>query len=279
MTKLPNFMNPMYRLLKFSEDSVEQRRKMDVKEADIMTHILAADKFFDDPYKEYQLLMGDARLLIIGGSDTTASALAFLFYHLAEDPDLVKKLRAELEANGIRNDESFTVQSVQNLPYLNALIDETLRLHPPVPGLPIRDIPPEGLKVGDRFIPGGVQVLTPAYSIHRCESFPSLIHLPTKVKIAREAFVNPSEFMPERFTTSPELILNRSAFFPFLIGTFACIGKQLAYREMRVVAAKLALGFDIKFAEGETGERLFRETKDNFTLTLGPLNLSFAPRE
>ena len=104
---------------------------MDVKEPDIMTHILAADRFFDDPYKEYQFLMGDARLLIIGGSDTTASALTFLFYHFARDPTLADKLRAELEANRIRNDESFTVQSVQHLPYLYALIGETLRLHPP----------------------------------------------------------------------------------------------------------------------------------------------------
>ena len=170
VTKLPDVLNPMYKLLKFSEDSVEQRRKMDVKEADIMTHILAADRFFDDPYKEYQLLMGDARLLIIGGSDTTASALAFLFYHFAKDASIVEKLRTELESNKIRNDDTFTVQAVQNLPYLNATIDETLRLHPPVPGLPIRDIPHGGLKVGEKLIPGDVQILTPQYSIHRCKS-------------------------------------------------------------------------------------------------------------
>jgi cytochrome P450 family 628 len=170
MTKLPNFMNPMYKLLLFSEQSVEKRKQMDLKEPDIMSHILTADRFFENPELEYQLLMGDARLLIIGGSDTTASALVYLFYHLATDSGLVEKLRAELEANGIRSDDSFTVQAVQNLPYLNALIDEDLRLHPPVPGLPIRDIPAEGLKVGDKVIPGGVQILTPQYSIHRCKT-------------------------------------------------------------------------------------------------------------
>lgn len=64
-----------------------------------------------------------------------------------------------------------------------------------------------------------------------------------------------------------------------MAGTFSCIGKQLAYHELRVVAAKLLLDFDVCFASGETGYRLLHETKDTFTCRLAPLELCFTPRK
>lgn len=176
LTKLPPFMNPMYKLLRFSEESVERRRQKRIQEPDIMTHLLAADQFFEDSQREHQLLTGDARLLIIAGSDTTSAALTFLFYHIAQNPSIAEKVRTELAANGIDN-ESLTVQSVHILPYLTAIIDETLRLHPPVPTQPVRQAQPEGLQIGDWFIPGDTEILTPAWCIQRCKHLPHPILL------------------------------------------------------------------------------------------------------
>ena len=264
MTKLPNFMNPMYKLLLFSEESVEKRRQMEPAEPDIMSHLLNADPFFSDPTQEYQLLTGDARLLIIGGSDTTAMSLTFLFYHLATDPSLQHNLHAELHAHNLTTPTSITVSSVKDLPYLNALLNENLRLHPPVPSAPVRDTPPSGLTLSPTtHIPGSTTVYTPLHSIQRSPL----------------AFAQPDAFIPERWTTRPELTLNKKAFAPFLIGPQSCIGRQLAYSEMRTVVAKLVLRFMVALAEGETGEGLLRGSEDVFTVTIKPLRLVFSARK
>jgi cytochrome P450 family 628 len=263
MTKLPNFLNPMYKLLLFSEKSVEERRRMDPSEPDIMSYLLDGDKFFDDPALEYQLFTGDARLLVIGGSDTTATALSFLFYYLAADPSLQQNALEELKAHGLTASEDIDVQVVQDLPYLNALINEILRLHPPVPSAPVRDTPPEGLHVGQLFIPGDVTVYTPFYSIQR----------------SPEAFNQPGSFIPERWTTRPELTLNRKAFTPFSTGPFSCIGRQLAYSELRTVVSKLVLRFSFTLAPDETGAQLLNQSLDNFTMTIRPLHVLLEARK
>jgi cytochrome P450 family 628 len=263
MTKLPNFLNPMYKLLLFSEQSVEKRRRMDPSEPDIMSYLLDGDKFFDDPALEYQLFTGDARLLIIGGSDTTATALSFLFYYLAADASLQQSAVEELRAQGLTSSEDIDVQAVQDMPYLNALINETLRLHPPVPSAPVRDTPPEGLQIGQMSIPGDVTVYTPFHSIQR----------------SPEAFGQPDSFIPERWTSRPELISNKKAFTPFSIGPFSCIGRQLAYSEMRTAVSKLLLRFSFTLAPGETGDQLLNHSLDNFTMTIRPLNVLVKARE
>jgi tryprostatin B 6-hydroxylase len=96
--------------------------------------------------------------MIVAGSDTTSAAITHLMYHLALDPNLATKLREEL---------STTAPGDSN--FLAALINETLRLHPPVPSGVLRQTPPGGLRIGNTFIPGGVTVSTPIWSLGRCE--------------------------------------------------------------------------------------------------------------
>ena len=59
------------------------------------------------------------------------------------------------------------------------------------------------------------------------------------------------------------------------MGPFGCIGKQLAYMELRTLTARILLEFDVKFALGEDGKRILTETKDHFTLDVGNLDLEF----
>lgn len=66
---------------------------------------------------------------------------------------------------------------------------------------------------------------------------------------------------------------------PFGHGAYACIGKQLALMEMRLMITRLVMEFDIRFAQGEDGRRLLEESKDWFTFGLAGLMLVFSPRE
>lgn len=91
------------------------------------------------------------------------------------------------------------------------MIEETLRLHPPVPSGLTRVTPPEGLNINGTFVPGGTIVSVPPWTIHKDERY----------------WDNPMTFDPERWEKegNPE---TREAFIPFSKGQWSCIGKTLA---------------------------------------------------
>lgn len=147
--------------------------------------------------------------MIVAGSDTTSATITHLMYHLALEPALVTKLRGEL-STAAPGDSKF----------LAALINETLRLHPPVPSGVLRQTPPEGLRFGSTFVPGGVTVSTPIWSLGHCEycNLNFMTVSLTDTQTVESAFPRPNEFIPERWTTSPELLVNKVAFIPFSTG-------------------------------------------------------------
>lgn len=151
------------RFFAWCADQVEARRNMKVEVPDITTWLLK------DPKGDRLWLNGDARLIIVAGSDTTAIAMTHLFFYLASKPEQVEKLRAELKTL-VNPDKPFSVRDVQNGDYLNGLINETLRMHPPVPSGTFRTTPPEGITIDGVFIPGNINVSVPHYVIGRCKS-------------------------------------------------------------------------------------------------------------
>ncbi|KAI1123217.1 cytochrome P450 [Nemania abortiva] len=259
---VPARLNPFMTLVRYSDECIEERKHRKPTEPDIMTPILAAGPFYEDPKADALLLVGDARLIIIAGSDTSASALIHCFYELGRDINVVRKIREELEQHGIRNDDTLSITQLQYLEYLNAFIQETLRMHPTNPGGLFRLTPPGGVRMGGHTLPGGVKVVNPHYTVLR----------------SPKAFVLPNEFIPERWTSRPELVLNKKAFCVFSLGRYACIGRNLALNELRVVISKSVLEFDIDFAPGETGRALLEESKDIFTMSLAKLELRFTKR-
>jgi len=84
-------------------------------------------------------------------------------YHIANDPEQIVNIRKELDTIDDITDHS----QLQYLTHLNAVIDETLRLHPSVPSGGLRDTPPEGITIGSTYIPGNTIVLIPHYSLGR----------------------------------------------------------------------------------------------------------------
>lgn len=208
------------------------------------------------------MLQGDARLIIVAGSDTTAATLTHVFHYLAKDPSQVEKLRTELTPL-LEADGSVSHTKIQNADHLNGCINEALRLNPAVPSAVHRMTPPEGLDVGGTHIPGGMDVFCPQYVISRNE----------------EAYTRAYEFYPERWYSEPDMIKNKTCFAPFSIGVYGCIGKPLALLEMRTLIAKLVMKYDVAFAPGEDGKALMEDTKDHFTLGLADLNLTFQPRK
>ena len=109
----------------------------------------------------------DSNQLGCPSSDTTATTLSYMIYELAKHPEQVSLIRNELAAHFTQTSTSPKNQDLQNLPRLNSIIHETLRLHPAVPTALPRLTPPEGLSIGNTFIPGDTVVWCPQYAIGR----------------------------------------------------------------------------------------------------------------
>lgn len=198
----------------------------------------------------------DARVLIAAGSDTTATSTTWMFYELAKHPENQTKIREEVRtcATGDWSDKD-----LRNCKHLDATIQESLRLHHPAPAGMFRTTPPEGLRVGDTFIPGGTTYTMPPYTVGRDE----------------DLYERAEEFIPERWYSKPGMIKGKVGFPPFLMGPGNCIGKNVAMMEMRTLTATLLQEYEVSFAPGEDGSRLLNESLDHFTMTLAPLELVF----
>ncbi|KAH7152602.1 cytochrome P450 monooxygenase [Dactylonectria macrodidyma] len=202
-------------------------------------------------------LHGDGYLIIVAGSDTTSSTITHLLFYLSCNPSLVARLQQQIdELPEINNSE------LHNVELLDACINETLRLRPAVPAGLQRVTPKGGMQIGDRYIPSDVIVKIPMYSLFRDP----------------RSFEQPNEFIPERFTTRPELVINPSIFAPFLTGPYACVGRRLALMEIRRVIAKILQSYDISLGPFQTKDGFLGKNIDAFTLVPGPLVLRFTKR-
>ncbi|KAH6701240.1 sterigmatocystin biosynthesis P450 monooxygenase [Leptodontidium sp. MPI-SDFR-AT-0119] len=154
--------------------------------------------------------------LIAAGSGTTAVTLTYLVWAVLRNPEINRKLVAEVKS--IENDPHSKVTNA--LPYLGAVIKETLRLYGAAPGSLPRTVPTGGRAFGPYFIPEGTSVNTQAYTLHRDPKI----------------FTNPLEFIPERWLEPTQAM--KDAWMPFGGGSRVCLGIHLAMTELTLTAAK-----------------------------------------
>ncbi|KAK0610800.1 cytochrome P450 [Immersiella caudata] len=210
------------------------------------------------------ILYSDAAVILVGATDTIAVVLSYAFSHLAKYQEHQRRLHEEVSAVfGKTIPGEFTHADLANLEFLEAVINETMRLDNPVCNNAGRTTPPEGIMVDGVWVPGGVSVRVPGYGLQRSD----------------KAFVRPDDFIPERWTTRPEYILDRSAFFPFLTGPNNCVGKRVAMMVLRLVLSYTVQRYRFRFAPGEDGTAIYKEAKNNLILKAGPLNVVFEKRD
>ncbi|KAI8291724.1 Cytochrome P450 monooxygenase [Colletotrichum sp. SAR11_57] len=251
------------RFWKFVTSQVDERIANPPDRPDVFSWVLEDYQAIKKPtWQDTLNLYGDAYLIIVAGSDTTAASLTCLFFELAQKPDVYKRLSDEIDEYFAEHPEP-EHSALSKLPYLQACIDEALRLHPPVPSGVQRMTPPEGLDIDGTFIPGNTIIQVPTYTMFRDERI----------------FPHASEFIPERWITQPELAKDPAAFVPFGTGKYSCVGKQLGLMEVRYCASQIIHRYDVAFAPGQTAEAFIEGKKDGFTLSLPELEVIFNRRE
>lgn len=249
---VPILSSPWWNFKSWCQRMYHERAKRDVK-GDVFDRLMDSEVVTSQDKIE-----GDAIAVIIAGSDTSACVLLFLFYYLVKIPSLQDDLRSEISAMG----GDWHSERLEKLPLLNALIKETMRIYPPLATSGLRTVGPSGLQVGDVFVPPGITIAMPMYSFGRLES----------------CYERASEFLPERWLDQPQMVKNRNVCHAFGKGRYACPGKNLALREIRLVVATLVARYTVAFAPGEDGRALIEDMRDEYVVAPGNLQLSFIAR-
>ncbi|GME48286.1 putative cytochrome p450 protein [Neofusicoccum parvum] len=261
LAAIPGAAAGYWRFINYCSSQLDERMQTKPEDPDIMSALIEPVKDRQLTDLELKMLQGDSRLIIVAGSDTTAATLTHIFYHLSASPSHQTTLLSELRPH-IQPDGSLRHRDIQDLPHLNGVINEALRLHPAVPTALQRLTPPAGLDINGTHVPGGTVVWTPAYAIGRSE----------------KAYAEPERFAPERWREGSGMVRCERAFAPFSAGVYGCIGRPLALMELRLVVAKLLLAFEVGFAPGESGVELLERSRDHFTFECGELRLCFKER-
>ncbi|KXH31815.1 L-ornithine-N5-monooxygenase [Colletotrichum simmondsii] len=221
-------------------------------------------KYFLDDYKSEKpksffnvnIMYSDSQAILIGATDTISCTLGYAFYYIARDARLRQRLYEEIAPMHSKTLEGeFAVMDLNKLELLEAVITETLRMYAPAPINGPRMAPPEGVTIDGTYIPGDVTLCTPIHCYHRSYKY----------------WRYPNEFIPERWTTRPELIIDRRAFLPFSYGRYDCVGRRLAWNVLRLTIAYTLWNYDFEFAPGEDGKTFEEEAK--FQLIIKPAKL------
>ena len=200
-------------------------------------------------------MWGEANVLMIAGSDTTASALSASMYYLVQNPDKLRKLQHEIRNKFTSVAEIVTGKDLAECVYLKACIDEAMRLCPPVPGLLPREVvTATGMTVdmtketGKKyFFPQGTVLGVNTYTLHH-----SPTHYPSPYTYTPERWLSPSEGGSAH--SPDDLEKARAAYAPFSIGSRGCIGKTLAMMELKLVLARMAFEWEVEGVWGVRGK-------------------------
>jgi len=171
------------------------------------------------------------------GSETTATTAAYMLWELCKNPDMLEKMRQELDG-AVQERDVANWQLLSTLPYFNAFLKECLRMYAIIPGPLPRIVPPNmvDLTIAGIPIPAGSCVATQAWSLHRQE----------------DIFPDPYTFKPDRWLNGKETERMRANFIPFGVGPRTCVGQNMANIMLKVMVSTIVRHFDVKPAPETT---------------------------
>jgi cytochrome P450 len=229
--KMPEARREVGKTLEFTNERLEKRLNNPPARPDLWSQIIA--KGIGEQALDRAEHQGLAFFFMVAGTETTASALSAITFFLLCNPNYTKQLQEELRST-FSTFEDLSFSKLGRLKYLNAVIQEGLRMYPPVPIALPRRTPAEGAQVDGQYIPGNVVCSIPHYSTYR----------------SPEHFAEPNEFRPERWLGDPKYTDdNLDAVEPFHVGPRNCVGKNLAWHEMRLFLATAYTFFDLTVTE------------------------------
>ncbi|XP_068185618.1 cytochrome P450 [Antennarius striatus] len=234
----------------------ELQKKVDLHEnmeGAYLTHLLLSDQM------TVTEILGSITELLLAGVDTTSNTISWSLYLLARNPEIQQQLHQEV--TGVcPGDEVPVSKHISQMPFLKAIIRETLRLYPVVPGN-ARLLVENEIVVGDHLFPTG----TLFHLCHYCVSHDETI------------FPDPQAFQPERWLRGAEEKFKKHPFgsVPFGFGIRACLGRRVAELEMYLLLSRLIKRYEVR--PDPTGTTVEPTTR-TLLCPAKPINLQFLDR-
>jgi cytochrome P450 len=192
-------------------------------------------------------LVTEASQIVAAGTDTTATVLSAQQFFLTRHPAALEKLQKEIRAAFNHYEDIRMGPTLTALPYLDAVINESLRLGGAASDILYRKVLPGGTEIDGQIIPEGTIVGVSLYQTLRYDKY----------------FPRPHDFLPERWilgskdlgfeVTEQTLDTAKQALIPFSTGPRNCIGKMVAMTSLFEATAKMAWLFEMRRPDGELG--------------------------
>jgi cytochrome P450 len=208
---------------------IEERRKSERDTGDLLSMLLAA-RDDDGSRMTDKQLRDESITLFLAGHETTANALSWTWWLLAQNPEAENKLHAELD--GLLAGRAPTLDDVPKLKYAEQVLTESMRLYPPAWGT--ARVAMEDHEIGGYHVPKGTGVSLTQWTMHRDPRW----------------FTDPEVFRPERWEDGLAKRLPRFAYFPFGGGPRQCIGNTFALMEATLGLATIAQKFRFRLVAG-----------------------------
>jgi cytochrome P450 len=219
---------------------IAARRRQHGEPPDLLDKLLAVrDDETGRPMSDRQI-RDEVLIMLFAGHETSALALTWIWYLLAQHPQVEHKLHAELAA--VLGGRAPVAEDLAALPYTRMVVEESLRLYPPVWTFPRAAIADDA--IGGYHIPAGSLIFPCQYLTHRHP----------------ELWECPERFDPERFTLERSANRARYAYYPFGAGPRSCIGSHFALVELCLVLATVAQRYRLVLRPGPPIEPISRVT-------------------
>ncbi|XP_070493744.1 probable cytochrome P450 6a14 [Chironomus tepperi] len=237
-------------------ETIEYRLKNNIERNDVLNSLMkigtegrkGEDKLSTDE------IAAQCFAFFIGGFETSSTTTTFTLYHLVQNTELQEKLRDEIKAVLSRHDNKVTYEAMQDMKYLDMVINETLRMCPPGTAA-IRQasknykVPKTSLE-----IPKGPLVIVPIYMIHNDPKY----------------HPKPEQFNPERFTPENKAKRHPMAFIPFGDGPRICIGNRFAVMQTKIALIQLLTSFRA-YKTSKTPDKIVIDPKSSILNSVVPI--------
>ncbi|CAJ1929446.1 unnamed protein product [Sphenostylis stenocarpa] len=208
----------------FFQGLIDEHRNKKESSNTMIGHLLSSQESQPEYYTD-QIIKGLIMALYVAGTETSAVTLEWAMSHLLKQTEVLEKVRIEIDME-IGEERLIEEADVTKLQYLQNVISETLRLHPPLPML-LPHLSSQDCKVGGYDVPGNTMLMVNAWAIHRDP----------------ELWADPTSFKPERFENDP---VDGHKLIPFGLGRRACPGAGMADRILGLTLGLLIQCFEWK---------------------------------
>ena len=235
---------------------IAQKRNQNTDDGDVLSMLIAARDATTGVQLSEDELLGHVGVFFGAGYDTTAVSLSWTLFLLSQHPEVFANLLDELES--VLHGEAPTVEQLHQLPLLERVIKESMRILPAVPWN--GRVTSQATELGGYALPEGTEVFVSIYQTH---------HMP-------ELYAEPEVFNPQRWETIEPSMFE---YVPFSAGSRTCIGAAFALIEMKIVLAMLLQRYRLQFVPKVDVERvgvIVMEPKYGLPMTVHQQDRQFA---